>query len=74
MAILEPIIEIPAEHERNVFGQFDMFAKKIERSLRVTLIARDGKVKILGDARNVERAKNVLEQITELSNRGNIIQ
>ena len=74
MAILETIIEIPAEHERNVFGQFDMFAKKIERSLRVTLIARDGKVKILGDARNVERAKNVLEQLTELSKRGNIIQ
>lgn len=74
MAILETIIEIPAEHERNVFGQFDMFAKKIERSLHVTLIARDGKVKILGDARNVERAKNVLEQLTELSKRGNIIQ
>ena len=74
MAILETIIEIPAEHERNVFGQFDMFAKKIERSLHVTLIARDGKVKILGDARNVERAKNVLEQLTELSTRVNVIQ
>ena len=74
MAILETIIEIPAEHERNVFGQFDLFAKKIERSLHVTLIARDGKVKILGDARNVERAKHVLEQLTELSARGNVIQ
>ena len=74
MAILETIIEIPAEHERNVFGQFDMFAKKIERSLHVTLIARDGKVKILGDARNVERAKKTLEQLTELSARGNVIQ
>lgn len=67
-------MEIPAEHERNVFGQFDMFAKKIERSLHVTLIARDGKVKILGDAANVERAQNVLEQLTELSKRGNSIQ
>ena len=74
MAILETIIEIPAEHERNVFGQFDMFAKKIERNLHVTLIARDGNVKILGDASNVERAKNVLEQLTELSRRGNVIQ
>ena len=51
-----------------------MFAKKIERSLHVTLIARDGKVKILGDAANVERAQNVLEQLTELSKRGNSIQ
>lgn len=74
MAILETIIDIPAEHERNVFGQFDIFAKKIERALHVTLIARDGKVKILGDAKNVERARKALEQLTELSERGNVIQ
>ena len=74
MAILETMIEIPAEHERNVFGQFDIFAKKIERSLHVTLIARDGKGKILGDAKNVESAKNTLEQLTILSVRGNEIQ
>ena len=74
MAILEAMIDIPAEHEKNVFGQFDIFAKKIERTLHVTLIARDGKVKILGDARNVELAKKALEQLTELSKRGNVIQ
>ncbi|MGN0404437.1 MAG: PhoH family protein [Bariatricus sp.] len=74
MGILETEIEIPAEHERNVFGQFDVFAKKIERTLHVTLIARDGKVKILGDERNVERAKKTLAQLTELSRRGNVIQ
>ena len=74
MGILETVIEIPAEHEGNVFGQFDAFAKKIERTLHVTLIARDGKVKILGDEKNVERAKKTLEQLTELSERGNTIQ
>ena len=74
MGILETEIEIPAEHERNVFGQFDVFAKKIERTLHVTLIARDGKVKILGDEHNVERAERTLTQLTELSRRGNVIQ
>ena len=74
MGILETVIEIPAEHEGNVFGQFDVFAKKIERTLHVTLISRDGKVKILGDENNVERAKKVLTQLTELSRRGNTIQ
>ena len=74
MGILETEIEIPAEHERNVFGQFDVFAKKIERTLHVMLIARDGKVKILGDERNVERAERTLTQLTELSRRGNVIQ
>ena len=74
MGILETMIDIPAEHEKNVFGQFDIFTKKIERTLHVTLIARDGKVKVLGEEKNVERAQQVLSQLTELSRRGNTIQ
>lgn len=74
MGILETMIDIPAEHEKNVFGQFDIFAKKIERALHVTLIARNGKVKVLGEEKNVERAQQVLSQLTELSRRWNTIQ
>ena len=74
MGILETMIDIPAEHEKNVFGLFDIFAKKIERALHVTLIARNGKVKVLGEEKNVERAQQVLSQLTELSRRGNTIQ
>ena len=73
MSILEQILEIPAAHESNVFGQFDMHAKKIERTLHVTLIARDGNVKILGEEHRVDQAKRVLEQLLALSNRGNTI-
>ena len=72
MGILETMIDIPAEHEKNVFGQFDIFAKKIERALHVTLIARNGKVKVLGEEKNVERAQQVLSQLTELSRRNTI--
>lgn len=74
MGIMEAVIDIPAEHESNVFGQFDAYVKKIERTLHVTLIARDGNVKIMGDMAAVEKAKNVLGQLTELSRRGNTIQ
>ena len=74
MGMMETVIDIPAEHEQNVFGQFDAFAKKIERTLHVTLIARDGSVKIMGEAVQTERAKKVLEQLTGLSVRGNTIQ
>lgn len=73
MGLIETIIDIPAEHESNVFGQFDAFAKKIERTLHVTLIARGESVKIMGDALNVERAKKVLTQMVDLSKRGNTI-
>lgn len=73
MSILEQVMEIPAMHESNVFGQFDAYAKKIERTLHVTLIARDGNIKILGEAKRVDQAKRVLEQLVALSKRGNHI-
>ena len=73
MSILEEFIEIPAEHESNLFGQFDAYAKKIERTLHVTLIARDGDVKILGEDVRAKQAKRVLEQLLVLSQRGNTI-
>jgi len=74
MGIQETLIDMPTEHEKNVFGQFDTFAKKIERMLHVTFIVRDGTVKLLGESARVEMAKQVLEQLTELSRRGNEIQ
>lgn len=73
MSITELLLDLPVEHEKNIFGQFDAFAKKIERSLHVTLIARDGQVKILGDSRKAEQAKRVLDQLKALSERGNTI-
>lgn len=74
MGMMETVIEIPAVHEQNVFGQFDAYAKKIERTLHVTLIARGEHVKIMGEASRVEKAKSVLNQLVELSKRGNTIQ
>ena len=49
MSITEEIIDIPAEHIRNVFGEFDHYIKNIERALNVTIIARGGSLKIIGD-------------------------
>ena len=49
MSLSELIIDIPAEYEMNVFGQFDEHLKLIERTLNVTVISRDGILKILGN-------------------------
>lgn len=73
MAIMETVIEIPASHEGNVFGRFDEYIKKIERSLNVTMIARDGALKLVGEAAGVKQAESVLMQLLELSKRGNTI-
>ena len=73
MAIMETIVEIPVEHERNIFGSFDANIRKIEKTLNVTMIARDGTLKLVGDAGNVKKAEDILMQFLELSKRGNSI-
>ena len=70
---MESIIDIPIEHEQNVCGQFDMFLHKIERTLHVTLIERDGAIKIIGSQSDILKASSVFKNLVELSMRGNII-
>ena len=69
----EVILEIPLEHERNLFGGLDCHVKKIERTLRVSVILRDGAVKLVGSKSAVEQAKNVFSELLTLSERGNTI-
>ena len=67
------MIDIPMEHERNVCGQFDAYLKKIERTLHVTMITRDGALKIIGPEQTIRQAKSVFNNLLELSKRGNTI-
>ena len=69
----EVILEIPLEHERNLFGGLDCHVKKIERTLRISVILRDGAVKLVGSKSAVEQAKNVFSELLTLSERGNTI-
>lgn len=73
MSVIESIIDIPAEYEKKVFGQFDFNIKKIERTLHVTIISRDNELKIIGGEDATRRAKNVFHQLMELARRGNEI-
>lgn len=74
MSVVESMIDIPAEYCSAVFGQFDIFAKKIERTLKVTIIARGSDVKVLGSSDGVRHAVKVLKNLLELAKRGNEIQ
>ncbi len=73
MSVVEHIINIAAEHEKNVSGQLDKNIKKIEKTLHVTIISRDSEIKIIGTEVAAKRAKSVLEQLISLSKRGNEI-
>lgn len=73
MSVIETNIEIPADYSVSVFGQFDEYVKKIEKTLKVTIIARDSQVKILGSESGAGHARKVLANLLELAKRGNTI-
>ncbi len=73
MALIQQMMEVPIQHMSNVFGQFDAWLKQIEAYLGVTMVTRDGSLKIMGEAEATDAAKAVLEQLLEYSKRGNDI-
>ena len=73
MSIIENVLDIQAEHSSNIFGSCDAYVKKIERTLKVTIIARDSEIKLVGAEGAVKRAASVFAQLLELSKRGNTI-
>ena len=70
---IEIEMNFPAEHGGNVFGQFDVYMKKIEKTLHVSLILRGDKLKCIGSQQAVNHAVSVIEELLELSRRGNAI-
>ncbi len=73
MSLTERIIEIPAEYIANIFGQFDVHIKKIEKSLRITVILREGKIKLIGQSNALDSAEEVIMQLYELAKNNNQI-
>lgn len=73
MSVIESIMNIPTGHEQNIFGQFDLFLKKIEKTLHVTVIARNSELKIIGSEVSTKRAKSVITELIKLSEKGSTI-
>ena len=70
---MEEFITIDASHAPDIFGPCDAYVKKIERSLKVSIVNRGEKVIITGSDANVRHARAVLETLAALRNRGNNI-
>lgn len=70
MAITEIRVDFPSDQGSNIFGQYDRFMKKIEKTLHVTLIARDAEIKIIGAELAGQRARSVIEQLVRLAEKG----
>ena len=73
MSIIETTMEIPVSHAGNIFGKLDSHVKILEKHLGVTLVFRDGTLKIVGNGSHVKKAEKIIGNLLELSVRGNLI-
>ena len=73
MSQTEKLIKVTDSHIQNVFGQYDVFMKKMERTLHVSFVFRDDCLKIIGEERETKQAEEVITQLLTLSERGNTI-
>ncbi len=70
---MEQMMEIPVEHEKNIFGGLDSYVKKIEKQLDVQVVLRDGGIKITGPEDSVAKAERAFQELLTLSMNGNDI-
>ena len=67
-------MQIAAEHMQNIFGGYDTYIKKIEDDLEGIITDRNGEVRITGEQEAVQKAVKLMQNLVELSKRGNLIQ
>ncbi len=70
----ECILEIPVEDMQKIFGSQDHYIRKLEKDFQVSIVDRGGAVRIIGEETAAGKVRNILLQLTELSQRGNEIE
>lgn len=72
--ITELTLSLSAEDERNIFGDNDNYIKKIEDSLKVEIIDRNGQLHIIGDREGARQASQIIRELVQLSRRGTLVE
>ena len=67
-------LDFPASTQRDIFGRQDAHIRKIERDLGISIVLRDGKVKITGRDDGADSAVILLNQLAGLSGHGSPIE
>ena len=73
MNVFAERLDVSEGQEQNIFGQYDSHLKKIERTLHVEVVSRNGQILVQGTETNVKRALNVFDKLKHLADRGNTI-
>ncbi len=70
MGTIEKIIDIPDQYEKTIFGEYDSYIRLIERTFNITILMRDGRVKLIGTKHQIEAGEHVIKQLVGLAQRG----
>ena len=63
-------LDFTAQVQREVFGSRDSYIRKVERDLDVSIVLRDGSVRISGEEENVRTAVVIMQELAGLAGRG----
>ncbi|MBQ7781312.1 MAG: PhoH family protein [Lachnospiraceae bacterium] len=74
MSVTTYTMDMPAEHMQKIFGQNDRYINKLETDFNVTIVDRNGAIKVTGEEANVKKCVNILSQLLEVSKRGDDIE
>ena len=67
MSRIEKIIDVSECQEKKIFGEFDSYLRIIEKAFDVTVIERDGKMKIIGEETGIDNCESVIRQLSQLA-------
>lgn len=65
--------DMSIDDERNIFGDYDRYLKKIRSSLAVDIAERNGHIKISGEEENVKMTSKMLDSLVVLSQQNGLI-
>lgn len=74
MSLITYNMDMPAEHMQKIFGQNDRYLKKLETDFQVTIVDRNGAVRVTGEESQVKRCVNILSQLSQVSAGGSEIE
>ena len=63
-------LQIPNEQILNIFGQYDINIKKIERSFAVNIVNRGEDIIVSGSKYSLSKAEKILKSLISMANRG----
>ncbi len=66
--------ELSSEEMRNIFGSMDTHIRKIESSMNVKVVSRNGFLVVSGKEDDVKKAMSIIDDLKHFSERGNEIE